>query len=141
MNIRIITASLAGAITLFMLGYLIWGILLGSYFNANDIHYEGIAKASPNLGALFLSNIVWAYLLAFIFEKWAAIRNFSNGILGAALIGLLIHAGIEFSAIGTQNLYKEAAPVILDVLAETARMSLAGGIIALVLGKMNRHQN
>lgn len=137
----VILASIAGAITLFLLGYLIWGIFLGSYFNANDIYYEGIAKDSPNLAGLFLSNLLWAFLLAFVFEKWATIRRFSTGFLAATLIGFLIHSGIEFSATAYQNLYKDVIPVVVDVLVETLRMSLAGGVIGFVLGKMHNRQN
>jgi hypothetical protein len=141
MNYKIIIASLAGAITLFIFGYLIWGIFLGSYFNANDIYYEGIAKTEPSLLGLFISNLLWAFLLAFIFDKWALIRKFGAGFLAAMLIGLLIHSGIEFSATATQNLYKHINPVVVDVLVETARMSLAGGIIGLALGMMSKHES
>jgi hypothetical protein len=134
MNAKILLASVAGAIVLFLLGYLIWGIFLGSYFHANDIEYPGLIKQSPNLVALFLSNFVWAFLIAFIFDKWASIRSFGAGLLGALFIGFLIHAGIELSSAGYQNLYKETTPVIVDVLIETARTGLAGGVMGVVLG-------
>lgn len=134
MNIRAILASLAGAVTLFILGYLIWGILLGTYFNANEIHYEGFIKQPPNFISLFLSNLSFSFLIAFIFHKWALIRTFAAGLIGATIIGFLIHAGIKLSLVGYANLYKEVTPVIVDVLTETARTSLAGGVIGAVLG-------
>jgi hypothetical protein len=40
---------------------------------------------------------------------------------------------------GYMNLYKTIAPVVVDVLAETARTSLAGGAIGTVLGLMNQN--
>ena len=135
----VLLATVAGAITLFVLGYLIWGILLGPYFAANEIQYAGLSKQPPSLILLFLSNIVLAFLIAFIFCKWAAIRTFVTGLAGATLIGFLIHAGIELSVVGYSNLYKEVIPVIVDVLVETARTSVAGGVIGAVLGMINRN--
>jgi hypothetical protein len=41
---------------------------------------------------------------------------------------------------GYMNLYKTIAPVVVDVLAETARTSLAGGAIGMVLGLMNHNE-
>jgi hypothetical protein len=139
MNIKILSATVAGAITLFVLGYLIWGILLGSYFAANEIQYAGLSKQPPSLILLFLSNLVIAFLIAFIFDKWAAIRTFVPGLVGATLIGFLIHAAIELSFAGYSNFYKEVTPIIVDVLIETARTSVAGGVIGAVLGMMHRN--
>ena len=141
MNIKVILASLAGAVTLFILGYLIWGILIGSYFRANEIHYEGLSKTPPNLVTLFLSNIVFSFLIAFIFYKWASVRTFAAGLIGATIIGFLIHAGIKLSLVGYMNLYKEVTPVIVDVLAETARTAIAGGVIGAVLGRITKKEN
>jgi hypothetical protein len=76
MNIRVLLAAVAGAITLFVLGYLIWGMLLASYFKGNAIEYTGLSKLpTPNLVSLFLSNLALAFLLAFIFDQWASNQN------------------------------------------------------------------
>ena len=40
---------------------------------------------------------------------------------------------------GYMNLYKEFTPVVVDVLVETARTALAGGVIGAVLGLMNQN--
>ena len=41
MLVRILAASLAGAVVFFGLGYVIYGILLDPYFKANMIQYPG----------------------------------------------------------------------------------------------------
>jgi hypothetical protein len=142
MNTRVLLASGAGAITLFVLGYLIWGMLLGSYFKDNTIQYAGLIKQpTPNLVSLFLSNLVLAFLVALIFDQWASIRTFVGGLIGGAIIGFLIHLSWKLSLMGYMNLYKEFTPVVVDVLVETTRTSLAGGVIGTVLALMNKNAN
>src|SRR3712207_8732781 len=48
MNIRILVATLAGGLTMFLLGWLIFGILLMDYFKANTIQYPGLMKETPD---------------------------------------------------------------------------------------------
>jgi hypothetical protein len=137
---RVLLATLAGAITLFVLGYLIWGMLLASYFKDNEIQYAGLSKQpTPNLVSFFLSNLALAFLLAFVFDQWASISTFVGGLGGGAMIGVLIHLSWKLSLMGYMNLYKKITPVVVDVLAEVARTSLAGGAIGTVLGLMNQN--
>jgi hypothetical protein len=37
MSIQVLLAAVAGAVTLFVLGYLIWGVLLAAYFKNNAL--------------------------------------------------------------------------------------------------------
>ena len=138
--VRVLLSAVAGAITLFILGYLIWGVLLTSYFKSNTIEYAGLSKQPiPNLLLLFLSNLALAFLLAFVFAQWASIRTFVGGLAAGAIVGFLIHLSWKLSLMGYMNLYKETTPVVVDILVETARASLAGGLIGSVLGLMDEY--
>ena len=81
MNIKVLLASVAGAITLFVLGYVIWGMLLASYFANNEIQYAGLSKQPPGLVAFFLSNLILAFLVAFE----SARTSLAGGVIGAVL--------------------------------------------------------
>jgi len=135
MSIQVLLAAVAGAVTLFILGYLIWGLLLAAYFKNNAIEYAGLDKRpKPNLALLFLSNLTLALLLAIVFAHWASIRTFVDGLMAGAVVGSLMHLSWKFSMTGYMNLYKRTVPIVVDVLVETARASLAGGVIGAVLG-------
>jgi hypothetical protein len=137
MNIQVLLAAVAGAVTLFLLGYLIWGVLLRAHFKSNAKEYAGLSKEpTPNLVLLFLSNLALALLLAFLFAQWASIRTFADGVVAGAIVGSLIHLSWKLSLTGYLNLYKRTWPVAVDILAETARVSLAGGVIGAVLGRI-----
>ena len=136
---RLILASIAGSAVLFLAGYLIWGLWLGSYFSANEISYPGLSRDPPQIGMLYASNIVFGLLLTIVFERWAAIRTASAGLLAGALIGLLIHLCFELSVVGYLNLNRSMVPVAVDVIVEAARTSIAGAMVAVTLG-WRRHR-
>jgi hypothetical protein len=138
MKARVLVAAVAGAPIIFALGYLIYGMLLLSYMRDNTIQYPGLNKEPPDFVPFVLSNLVLAFLLAFVFEHWANVRTFVGGLKSGAIIVFLIILSKDLSFMGYLNLYKGFTPVIVDVLAETLRTSLAGGVIGAVLGLMSK---
>jgi hypothetical protein len=138
MKFRILAAAVAGTVVIFSLGYLIYGMLLVSFMQDNLIQYPGLNKNPPDFVSLALSNLVLAFLLAFIFEHWANVRTFAGGLKSGAIIMFLIGLSKDLSFMGYMNLFKGFTPVVIDVLAETVRVSLAGGVIGAVLGMMRK---
>lgn len=137
MIMRVLAGTLAGAITLFVLGYLIYGILLISYMKANTFQYAGLVRDTPDLIVIFLSNLVMAFMLAVVIEYWASIRTFVGGMKVGAILGFLVALSIDLGELGYMNLYRGYALIALDVLGETLRDGIAGGVIGAVLGLMN----
>lgn len=131
---RVLLATIAGAVTAFVLGYLIFGVLLDSYMKANVNQYAGLMKNPPNFMLLIAANLVFAWLLAFIGDYWAGIRNFVSGLKLGALVTfpLALWTDLQFEAF--MDLYKGGVPIIVDVLAATVLGTIVGGVIGLVLG-------
>jgi hypothetical protein len=139
MRARVFLAAAAGAVTIFTLGYLIYGVLLVSYLKEHMIQYAGLNKEpTPDFVPLILSNLVLAFLLAYMFDRWADIRTVTGGLKAGAIIMFLVALSKDLSFMGYMNLFKGFPPVIVDVFAETFRVALAGGVIGGVLGVMNR---
>ena len=138
MNPRVIAASVAGAVVIFLLGYAIWGVLFVSLMKDGVIQHVGLTRETPNFVALFSSNLVLALLVAFIFEYWSKTRTFLAGLRNGAIIMFLISLSEDLSFMGYMHLYEGFMPVVVDVLAETLRVSLAGGAIGAVLGWMTK---
>lgn len=139
MIFRVLVATVTGAVTIFVLGYLIYGVLFASLMKENTIQYVGLYKDPPDFVILILKNIVQAFLLVFIFEYWAGIRTFLGGLKGGAIIMFLITLSVNLSLMSYMNLHQGYIPSILDVLGETVRAGLAGGVIGAVLGLMNKN--
>jgi hypothetical protein len=132
-------ATLVGGIVMFGLGFLIYGILLDAFMKANmTAEAVKLMKDPPNFILLFASNLVFAWVLAFIFERWASIKTFvTEAIAGAIIAGSIALAiDLQFSAI--MNLMSGFVPVIVDVLGAVVLGGISGGVIGLVLGKLNK---
>ena len=123
---------------MFVAGYLIFGILIISFMKEHTFQYAGLVRETPTLMVIFLSNLVMAFMLAVVFEYWASIRTFGGGVKSGAVLGFLIALSIDLGELGYMNLYKGYALLPVDILAETVRTALAGGVIGAVLGMMNR---
>ena len=93
MNFRVLAATVAGAVVIFVLGYAIWGALFTSLMNEGVIQHPGLEKETPNFVALFSSNLVLAFLVAVIFEYWSKTRTFVAGLRNGAIIMFLITLG------------------------------------------------
>jgi len=139
MLIRVLAAALAGAIVFFGLGFVIYGILLDPILKNYVIQYPGLMKEPmPDLILLFAWNFVMAFLLAFVFDKWAGIRSFAEGLKGGAIMLFLITLMNNLSFLAFMNIMKGYTGAIIDIAAATVLGAIAGGVIGLVLGAMNK---
>lgn len=132
---RILAATVAGAITIFVYGFLVWGMVLADAMQPHMNTYEGLMKAMPDWPFLVAANFVNALYLAFILD-WSGRRNFASGATAGAIISFLVSLTIQLMYIAFMNFHKNYIPVAVDLVATTVMGALAGGVIGLVLGKM-----
>ena len=59
MNTRIIVATVAGG-PLFLLGFLVYDLVLGVWMKTQMVEYKGLMNETPNFVTLIVANIVWA---------------------------------------------------------------------------------
>ena len=134
MNTRVLLATVVGAVAIFLLGYLFFGILLVSFTTAGEIPYAGLRKVPPDMLLLVLKNIVQAFLLVYIFEYLAGVRTFLGGVTAGAAIMFLITLSQNLSLLSIMNLHTGYTPNLLDIVGETVRAALGGGVIGAILG-------
>lgn len=131
-----IMATLAGFVVLFMLGWLLYGMLLMDFFTTNAGSATGVQKSEDEMvwWALIVGNVLQAYLLVYIFGKWANITTFAEGLKGGAMIGLILGYAYDLIMYGTANIMNLTAALV-DPLIAAVMMGLAGGVIGWVLGR------
>ena len=139
---RILVAALVGTIIFVLFEFVTWGVLFRDFFSTSRVEYPGLMKNPPDLVLLTLFNFVWAFLLAFIFERWAEIRTFAPGALvGAASMAAVVLA-VNLRDLALLNLLKNAAVVIpVKLIAIAIAGAVGGGLMAVVLGKIRRAVN
>jgi len=138
MNTRVIVATIAGGAALFLLGFLIYGLLLEGWMKSQMVEYKGIMNETPNFATLIIANIVWALLVALIFDRWASISTFAGGLVGGAMISFLMILYYDLMNVSFMNLFTGFTAVFVDVIAFTIIGALAGGVVAAILGMMNK---
>ena len=139
MNTRVLAAAVAGGAALFFLGFLVYGIALEGWMRSQEIPHPGLMRESPNFVTLILANLVWALLVALIFDRWATISTFAGGLLGGAAIAFFMALFNDLMSISLMNIFNGFTPVLVDVIAFTFIGAIAGGVVGLVLGMMNRN--
>lgn len=141
MLVKVLVGTIVGGIVMYLLGFLVFGILLADYMKAGVHQYAGLIKDPPEHISLFFFNIAWACLLTTIFVKWAGIKDFVSGLSAGAMIFFLMMLGINLNYVAFMNLYIGAAPVLVGLLASTFLGAASGGAIGFVLGKLDKTAN
>jgi hypothetical protein len=137
MKFGTILAAAVGGVVMFLLGFLFFGILFANFFAAYMVKYEGLMKDPPEISLIFLFNLAWAWLIAFVME-WAGIRTITGGVKAGAAIMFALILGVNLQYYAFMNLHTSIVPMIVDVLIVTAMGAAAGAVIALVLGFFNK---
>ena len=136
---RVLAATVAGGIAFFVLGFVIYGLILDPMvMRPNMVTYAGLMKETPTWIPLILSNFVSAFLLAYIFDKWATISTFIGGLKGGAIVWFLISLAYQLMFVAFMNLSKNYIPPIADVAGSIVMGAIGGGVIGQVLGMMKK---
>jgi hypothetical protein len=139
MSTRILVATVAGGAALFLLGFLVYGLLLEPWMRTQMVKHDGLMMDSPNFVTLVLANLVWAFFVSLIFDRWASISTFAGGLVGGAMITFLMGLYFDLMSVSFMNLFSSYLPVAVDVIAFTVIGAIAGGVVGAVLGLMNKN--
>ena len=123
-----LVSGVAGGITAFLLGWLLYGILFKETFPQPD--------ETPNTMLLIaLGSLTFGFFIAYIFVKWAQISTLSTGLKAGAVIGLFIelYFGLFHMVMNPDTTFQLFA---LDVVLTIIMGAIVGAIIAMVNGKL-----
>jgi hypothetical protein len=139
MSTKALLAALAGAITSFLLGWLVFGILLKSTYDgmmteAGKTIMRPEAEMMNYMWAMILSNLVYGLLLALIFSRWANISTFRGGAIAGGVISFLIVLSFDLGMYAMMNAWKGGTGLIIDPLANGVVGAVVGGVVGWVLG-------
>ena len=136
MNIkRMGIGTVVGAITLYLLGMLIWEVLFADFFEANSGSAVGVVRETPILWAVIVGTLAYAKLLTFALEWKGASNSLLEGLKVGVVVGALLWGTADFILYGYFHLNNLTA-TIADTLLEGVRGGIAGGVIAAVLSKV-----
>lgn len=133
--LRVFIAAIVGAVLLAILEAVTYAVLIPDLVDATRISYEGLVKEQPDLVPFLLFNLVWASLLACIFEYLGNIHTFLRGAVAGAMIMGTIVIGINLGYIAFFNLLENVFVIVpVKVAAMAVTGAIVGGIMAKILG-------
>jgi len=132
-------AALAGGVTLFFVGFILWGVLLAGFFDAHMGTAIGVNKEQPLLFHLALGQFFWAVLLAVVIARYAGVSGFLPGLRVGALLGFLMSLSVGLSQFSMANL-ADLMAVMVDPFVSAAWSGMGGGVVGLVLGWGQREE-
>ena len=129
MNVKnFIVGGIVGGIVDFLMGWLVYGMLLKDTFPME-------AGAKENMLFIFLGCMSFGFLISYVFSQGEGISNVGSGIKMALGIALFMALCSNFF----MNMTKETIDVKLTAIDVVASMVLAtavGAAVAMVNGKM-----
>lgn len=132
-NNKTLIGGLAGGVAFFLLGWLIYGILLADYYAANTNQCAMRPMTDMVMWAMIISNLVAGFLVAIIFS-WSNTSGMMSGAKVGAILGLLIAIWMDMNFYAMSTMYTSINPIIVDILVSAVYFALGGGIIAWVMG-------
>ena len=131
-----IMATLAGTISLFLLGWVFYGMLLMDFYAQNAGSAVGVMREEADMvwWALVLGNVFQAYFLVYVFDKWENIASFGEGFKAGAILGFILGLGFNLIMYATSNMMNLTATLV-DPFVGVVMMGITGGIIGMIIGK------
>lgn len=127
---RLAIGTVVGGLVLFLLGYLVYGVLFASFFATNVGTATGVTREPFNFVALLVGQLAFSAILTLIFG-WGSVSNAIQGAKMGALAGLLIFLGIDLTLYATTNVQNLAASLV-DPLLAALLFGATGAAIASV---------
>ncbi len=132
---RFIIGTVVGAITIYILGYLIFDLAFGEFYSANSGSATGLVRDNPLMWATALGSISYAALLTLAIETRGGSVTIVDGLKIGAVVGFLLWFTVDFIFYGNFNM-SNLTLTFVDPLLELIRAGISGAVIAAVFGKI-----
>jgi uncharacterized protein with PQ loop repeat len=130
---KILLGALAGGVAFFLLGWLIYGILLMNFTMESYNQCNSRPMEEMVWWAMILSNLTSGLLLALIFS-WSNTSGVLDGAKIGGIVGLLFAISVDLSFYAMTTTFLKSSAILVDIVAYTVMSAIAGAVIAWVMG-------
>ena len=132
---KILIAGLIGTVVAFILGFVLYGMLLNDFFQSNGGGATGVPREQDEIvwWAMIIGHLAFGMLMALIYGRWANISTAATGAKAGAVIGALIGL-VGFIDYGVTNVSNLTA-VSVNVIVMAVNTAIIGAAVAWWLGR------
>ncbi len=133
---KIILAGILGSAVAFVLGWLVYGMVLADFYSENAGSATGVMKVESDFNyiAMVAGNVTYGFFFAILYGAYARIGGFGTGAVVGFVLGLLIAASYNLIGLGSTNVMNMTAALV-DIPVNAVISGLVGGVVGGVLGK------
>lgn len=131
---KLLLGTVVGAITLFLLGWVVYGMMLMDFMAANAGTATGVNKPEPELLHIFIGNLFTGLYFTIILGNWAKVTSIGEGLKVGLIVGVLSAAGLDFVMYATTNMMNMTA-LCVDILAWTAMAGITCAVITATISR------
>ena len=134
MDAKILKGTVFGGIVYFLLGWLVYGILMADFSLTNYNQCMNRPSADMIWWAIILSNLIYALFLTLVL-KWSGAKGWMDGLKTGALFGLLFASAIDFSYHSMTTMFNSVGAMMVDIMVSVVLAAIIGTVIVLTWGK------
>ena len=127
---RLLTGTVVGGVVAYAMGYLLWGVLLASFFEGQLA--TGLMREAPVLWADVVGTLSIAMLVTLAIG-WTGGSSAMDGLKTGAIVGFLFWFGADLIIYANMN-FGTLTGALADPVAELIRTGIAGAAIGAVSG-------
>jgi hypothetical protein len=131
---KILRGTIFGGITYFVLGWVIYGILLMDFASNNFNQCAARPDGVMIWWAIIAASFILALLLT-LFLKWSGAKGVAGGLKIGALFGLLMGLSIDLANYSMTTMFNNFMALIVDVVIWVIIIAIMGLVIVLTWGK------
>ncbi len=131
---KLLIGGITGGILFFLLGWLVYGMLLMDFMNSHQGAAGNVQRAEADMQYLYLviGNLAMGFMLAYVFLK-GNVNSMMDGFITGGILGLLIAVGYDCMIYATSTVISKTA-MAADVAVMTVMTAIVGAVIAVVMG-------
>jgi hypothetical protein len=131
---RLVIGTIVGAITVHIIGYLIFDIAVADYYASNR-GTPAAFRDMPIQWSLVLGNVAMALLITLGIESRGNAPTLVSGFVTGAVIGFLVWFHVDYVMYSYTNLWTFNVTAV-DPLLEIVHGGITGAVIAAVLARV-----
>jgi hypothetical protein len=130
---KFIVGGIVGGIAYFILGWVIYGMLLRDFMSSNSSANLMRADSDMIWWALIVGNLAMGFLLAYVIGKGSSV-SIGSGAGTGFVLGLLISLGADLISYATTTTMSSLKGVAADVAALAVMSAIVGAVVGWVMG-------